>query len=111
MKPVAYDNPGPITAPPTFTTATLLANAEWVSAAFPVPGLTQINGSVVADQPGTLYIEQSEDRVNWDISTYYEIIPNDGKGFHFKTLLTYMRVRYVNGAIPQNAFRLYFLFK
>lgn len=63
-------------------------------------------GMVFADQIGDIYIEQSMDNVNWDISTTYAVTASDGKGFKEEIFAPYVRVRYVNGATPQTAFRL-----
>jgi hypothetical protein len=63
-------------------------------------------GMVFADQAGTIYIEQSMDNANWDLSTNYAVVASDGKGFKEEIFAPYVRVRYVNGATPQTAFRL-----
>lgn len=63
-------------------------------------------GMVFADQAGTLHIEQSMDGTNWDIDTSYTIAANDGKGFKEDIFAPYVRVRFVNGATPQTAFRI-----
>jgi hypothetical protein len=65
-----------------------------------------IVGMVFADQAGTIFIEQSMDNINWDLSTQYSISASDGKGFKEEVFAPYIRVRYVNGATPQTAFRL-----
>lgn len=65
-----------------------------------------IVGMVFADQPGNIFIEQSMDEINWDISTTYAVAANDGKGFKEEVFAPFVRVRYVNGATPQTAFRL-----
>lgn len=66
-----------------------------------------ISGMVFADQAGTVYIEQSADGVNWDISTSYPVTANNGKGFNEPLYGPYVRIRYVNGATAQGTFRLY----
>lgn len=65
-----------------------------------------IIGMVFADQAGNIFIEQSMDGTNWDLSTTYAILANDGKGFKEDVFAPYVRVRFVNGATPQTAFRL-----
>jgi hypothetical protein len=65
-----------------------------------------IVGRVFADQPGNIFIEQSMDGTNWDLSTTYAITASDGKGFKEEIFAPYVRVRYVNGATPQTTFRL-----
>jgi hypothetical protein len=89
------------------TTVPLPANQTWDSTPLQ-PGLADsITGSVFADQPGTLLIEQSGDGVNWDISTSYSVAANDGKGFAENILLPNVRVRYTNGGTNQGTFRLF----
>jgi hypothetical protein len=65
-----------------------------------------IVGMVFADQVGTLHIEQSMNGTNWDIDTTYAVTASDGKGFSEAIYAPFVRVRYVNGATPQGAFRL-----
>jgi hypothetical protein len=65
-----------------------------------------ISGSVFADQAGTIYIEQSGDGVNWDISSDYPVTASDGKGFSEALFSPYVRIRYVNGGSAQGAFRI-----
>lgn len=63
-------------------------------------------GMVFADQAGTIYIEQSMNGTNWDLSTNYVVTASDGKGFKEEVFAPFVRIRYVNGATPQTAFRL-----
>lgn len=66
-----------------------------------------IAGSVFSDQSGTLFVEQSSDLVNWDISTSNSVVANTGEGFKEELLSPYVRLRYVNGATGQGSFRIY----
>ncbi len=66
----------------------------------------KVVGSVFSDQDGTIFIEQSSDNEHWDISTEYSITANDGKGFSEDLLLSFIRIRFVNGSTNQNEFRL-----
>ena len=66
-----------------------------------------ISGAVFADQGGTIYIEQSGDGTNFDISAQYTVTGGDGKGFSEYLYLPYVRIRYVNGGSAQAAFRLF----
>ena len=95
----------------TKTTTPLAANAVWSSVIFFTEGLNKLTGSVFANQIGTLLIEQSNDQVNWDISSSYSVPASDGKGFSEDILSKYTRVKYTNGATPQTTFRLHFLFR
>lgn len=63
-------------------------------------------GMVFSDQAGNIFIEQSMDGTNWDLSTTYAVVAGDGKGFKEDVFAPYVRVRFVNGATPQTAFRL-----
>lgn len=56
----------------------------------------QVAGSVFSDTDGALYIEQSSDGTNWDISTSYAVTADDGKGFAEDLLLPFWRVRFTN---------------
>lgn len=98
------------------TTTTPLGSAGTWNSTTPgnVPGhvtLTSggdtIRGSVYSDQSGTIYIEQSGDHVNWDVSTSYAITGGNGQGFVENVVSPYCRLRYVNGATAQTAFRLF----
>lgn len=89
------------------TTTPLGANATFTSGVLVVSGLDNIVGTVFADAAGTIYVEQSFDRANWDISTDYAVAANDGKGFAEKVYAPFVRLRYVNGSSAQSAFRLY----
>jgi hypothetical protein len=102
--------PTPALPKPQDTDDPLTSNAEWVSESFATSNLSEINGSVFADQSGTLYIEQSPDGTNWDVSTEYIVPTGDGRGFSEEILLPYTRVRYLNGGTAQMVFRLYFNF-
>ena len=102
--------PLPPVARQTATTDLLAGNATWTSVTFDTAEFEKITGSVFSDKVGKLYIEQSNDRSNWDIASTYDIPNGDGKGFTDTILLPYTRVRYVNGAVAQTAFRLYFNF-
>lgn len=67
----------------------------------------RVVGLVFADQAGTLFIEQSVDASNWDVSTSYSVSASDGKGFSEEVLAAFVRIRFVNTAgSPQTAFRL-----
>lgn len=94
----------------TYTTTPLTSNASWTSATFASDTFTICEGSVFTDKAGVLFIEQSSDQNNWDISSDYTIPVNDGKGFTEDLILPYTRVRYINGGTAQTVFRLYFNF-
>lgn len=66
-----------------------------------------VSGVVFANQAGNIFIEQSGDNTNWDISTTYPVVASTAKIFSEPLYLPYVRIRYVNGATPQTAFRLF----
>lgn len=67
-----------------------------------------ISGAVFSDQAGTVYIEQSGDQVNADISASYTTTANEGQGFVEQLLLPYVRLRFTNtSASNQTTFRLF----
>lgn len=92
----------------TGTTTILDADEEWASGAMLRNHADHIQGSVFAgDEDGTLYIEQSLDGENWDVSTSYAVTADDGSGFNETLVAPYWRVRYVNGSGgAQGAFRI-----
>lgn len=87
-------------------TKTPLAGAGTVTIDMQAGREDYVVGMVFADQAGNIFIEQSMDNQNWDLSTTYAIAANDGKGFKEDVFAPYVRVRYVNGATPQTVFRL-----
>lgn len=89
------------------TKSALTASNSWTSGTQNLGHADTLTGTVFADQAGTLYIEQSYDGTNWDVSTSYAITASDGKGFSEDVIAPFIRVRYVNGGTDQGAFRLY----
>jgi len=90
-----------------YTTTPLAANGSWTSSTDSSVYTRFICGSVYADQPGTLYVEQSPDGANWDIVDSYSVSAGAGLKFNVEKVLPYARVRFVNGATAQTVFRLY----
>jgi hypothetical protein len=89
------------------TTTPLGANGTYTSGSLTVSGYGRIVGTVFADQAGTLYIEQSSDGTNWDASTGVSVSAGTPASFSVEVVAPTARVRYVNGATAQTAFRLY----
>lgn len=66
----------------------------------------RITGVIFSDTAGTLFIEQSiNGGTNYDVSTSYPIVANDGTGFSEEILAPFYRIRFVPTANP-TAFRL-----
>jgi len=94
------------------TTTDALGGAEtYTSESFGLVGYKKIVGTCYADQPGTLYVEQSQDDTNWDLISSFPVnvdVSNPrGAGFQIDILAPYGRVRYVNLATANTVFRLY----
>jgi hypothetical protein len=88
------------------STTALAKEATWTSQTRLRERHDTLAGSVFANKAGKLYIEQSPDGTNWDVSTSYAIAASDGKGFTELLVLPYWRIRYVNGTEAQGTFRI-----
>lgn len=98
----------PVSNPPIISNTTpLAANAAWTSPVQNILRATEITGSVYADQPGTLQVQQSGDGTNWDLITTYDVPVDTGVSIQLEALEQSLRVIYTNGGIAQTAFRLY----
>lgn len=90
----------PLAASGTYTSLGAMSNRE-----------DRVVGTVFADQGGTLFVEQgypdASGTVNYDVSDQFAITASDGKGFAVTLVAPKWRVRFVNGATPQGAFRLH----
>jgi hypothetical protein len=89
------------------TNTPLSGNAVYLSPTMQTDRADYISGTAFADQAGTLYVEQSPNGSDWDLSTSYAILANTGKGFNEYLYAPYVRLRFVNGASAQSVFRLY----
>jgi hypothetical protein len=94
------------------TTAVLGANATYTTAnAVPIQTFRRLIGTVISDQAGTLYVQQSPNATNWDVQSSFTVAANDaagaGVGFSVEVVAPYARLYYVNGATAQTTFRLY----
>jgi hypothetical protein len=89
------------------TTTPLPASGSWTSPVDNKLETGRIVGSIIADQAGTLYVEQSPDNVNWDIVDSFSVSANTGLKFSVEKVVQYARVRFVNGVTAQTVFRLY----
>lgn len=89
------------------STTPLEKEKEWVSQVGMRERHDTIDGSVFTDKSGTVFLEQSSDGQNWDVSASYEITASDGKGFVETLVLPYWRVRFKNTTNEnQGAFRI-----
>jgi hypothetical protein len=105
-----------LATPYTDTTTALGANASFTGVARD----TQLDGSspycyfgfiraaALADQPGTLYIDESPDNSTWVLGVKsVAVSANTVAIIEHKPIYRYVRVRYVNGATAQTSFRLW----
>jgi len=93
------------------TTTALGANATYTSATLDAAPWRRLIGTVISDQAGTLYVQQSPDGTNWDVQSSFSVAANDatggGVGWSVEVVAPYARLYYVNGATGQTVFRLY----
>jgi len=93
------------------TTAALAANATYTSATLDAAPWRRLIGTVISDQAGTLYVQQSPDGQNWDVQSTFSVPANDatggGVGWSVEVVAPYARLSYTNGATAQTVFRLY----
>ena len=88
------------------TTTALAGNGTWTSGTLITDTYDTVTGTVFADVNGTLFIEQSGDGTNWDVSASQAITGGTGQAINVALVAPYFRARYVNGAGAQAAFRL-----
>jgi hypothetical protein len=89
------------------TTTALAANASFTSSSDDRSNRTHrtVVAHAFADQPGTLYIEQSPDGTNWDIVESTSVPANTGTVLLTTVKSRFVRFRYVNGDTAQTVFR------
>lgn len=90
------------------STTPLTGAATWTSDVRLTSTSDYLSGVVIADQAGTLFIEQSGNGgTNWDISTSFAVVANTAKVFSEPLYLSSVRMRYLNGGAAQGSFRLF----
>lgn len=89
------------------STDPLASNGTVILGPRPTNRADNITGAVFADQAGTLFVEQSGDGTNWDISKTYAVTASTGAPFSEPLYLPWVRLRYLNGASAQTTFRLF----
>jgi hypothetical protein len=88
------------------STATLAAAGTFSSGPLQIQRAISITGTVFSDQDGTLYIDQGGDGVNWDYTLSFALEGDTGVDVDTPLLSQWFQVRYTNGAVTQNVFRL-----
>lgn len=71
---------------------------SWSSDSQTMDRADRIAGIVYSDQSGVLYIEQSADNENWDVSKSINVTGDEGQGFSEEILGAYARVRFENNS-------------
>lgn len=93
------------------TSAALAASAVYTQAQQDRFGdvlVSRVRGFVLADQAGTLYIEESNDGTTWTAAATLAVTANQLTDTGFVALTKrYYRFRYANGATAQTSFLLY----
>jgi hypothetical protein len=89
------------------TTTPLGVGGTYAAPSKDVFAYRKIIGTIKTDQNGTLYIEQSPDGTNWDVSDSIAITGGTGVGFTVPIVGYRARIRYVNGAVAQTYLRLF----
>jgi hypothetical protein len=79
---------------------------SWESGPRQVDRSDRITGIVKTDQAGTLYIEQSADGVNWDLSVSNSIVAGTGESFSEELYAPYVQLRFHNTGSDQTYFRI-----
>lgn len=67
----------------------------------------RITGIAFANVAGTVFVEQSFDGANFDLSTSIPVTANTGAAISVEIVAPFIQVRYVNGVGAQGTFRLY----
>lgn len=90
------------------TTTPLAGEATYVSPTKTVPRAIAITGTVFSNTNGTLFIEQSGDGTDFDVSSSYEITGGNGEGFDIPLLSPHFRIRFHNSSVSaQSNFRIF----
>jgi len=88
------------------TVTALGIGATYTGAAFSVESYGKIIGVCLADQAGTLYIDQRSDGTNWDSRETLAYVANDPMGFCVEVMGNEARIVFTNGGVAQTIFRL-----
>jgi len=88
------------------STQLLTSGQTWTSGTMSADRADNVTGLVFANPGGTLYIEQSADGSNWDLSESVTVVANTGQGFSKSVFAPFVRLRYVNGGADQTVFRI-----
>jgi hypothetical protein len=87
------------------TDRTLRADEEWTSAWYEEPWAITAVFSALADQPGEIFYEHSEDGETVLFTARFAVSANIPVYQAVLRTARYFRIRYKNGATPQTRFR------
>jgi hypothetical protein len=87
------------------TSTPLPANEEWTSAWYEEPWAAFVIISSIADQPGEIFYEQSEDGTTVLLSFRLATSANIPAFLNQPRVTRFIRARYKNGASAQTSFR------
>lgn len=78
------------------TTTNLASGATFTGPSIPDLNYTAVQYSFLADQDCTIYVEQSPDGTNWDISDSFAFYTPNGSGNTIQLVASYYRIRVTN---------------
>jgi len=89
------------------TTTPLGAGASYIGSSLDRSDRTHawFHTMAFSDVDGTIYIDHSHDNTNWDYSESAGLTGGAGAKLSSRVVSRYVRIRYVNGAVAQTAFR------
>jgi hypothetical protein len=87
------------------TTTPLAANAQVILGPTQTDRADNLAGLIFASHACTLFIEQSGDGTNWDLSRSIAVSATTGTGFSEPLYGGYVRLRILNGGTTQTALR------
>jgi len=86
--------------------AALGANASFTGVAEDCLGFTSVICACIANQDGTLYMQQSHDGVTWNSSLTFSVSANINEVHRLILTRKYFRAVYTNGSVAQTSFYL-----
>lgn len=78
------------------STSNIASGATWTGTGETSLGVVGLQVNFAADQPATVYVDQSMDNTNWDITDSWDVEPNQGCSRTFQATASYFRVRVKN---------------
>jgi len=79
-----------------YTTTALGSGSTYTGDSVEVDKYTRLCGTVIADQDGTVYIDQSSDGSNWDYTSSFDFTAGNGLAFSVEVIAPYGRLRVTN---------------